>query len=94
MFPLVGEMVAELFTPERIRQLTARLKTYRNARHAAGDKRTTAWANGAIVSLSEERDPTSSRFLYALGYISLMKALEATANPAQERAPSPDEMAG
>jgi hypothetical protein len=72
MFPLVGEMVAELFTPERIRQLTARLKTYRNARHAAGNKRTTAWANGAIVSLGEERDPTSSRFLYALGYISLM----------------------
>ena len=76
MFPLVGEMVAELFTPERIRQLTAQLKDYRNARYAAGDKQATTLANGAIVSLGEERDPTSSRFLYALGYHSLMKAVE------------------
>jgi DNA-binding transcriptional MerR regulator len=91
IFPLVGEMAAAVFTPERIRQLTAQLKAYRNARHAAGDKQTTTLANGAIVSLAEERDPASSRFLYALGYLSLMKALEATASPAQERAPSPDE---
>jgi len=88
IFPLVGEMVAELFTPERIRQLTAQLKDYRNARYAAGDKQATTLANGAIVSLGEERDPTSSRFLYALGYLSLMKGLEATANPAQEGSPS------
>ena len=94
MFPLVGEMVAELFTPERTRQLTGQLKAYRNARHAAGDKQTATLANGAIVSLGEGRDPTSSRFLYALGYISLMKALETMANLPQAQSQPSDEMAG
>jgi DNA-binding transcriptional MerR regulator len=94
MFPLIGEMVAELFTPERIQQLTAQLKTYRNARHAAGDKHATTLANGAIVSLDGEPDPASNRFLYALGYLSLMKATEVAANPEQEQTPSPDETAG
>ena len=84
IFPLVGEMIAELFTPERIRQLTAQLKAYRNARHAAGDKQAATLANGAIVSLRDEQDPASSRFLYAVGYFSLMKALEVKANPAQQ----------
>jgi hypothetical protein len=77
IFPLVGVMIAELFTAERIAQLTAQLKTYRNARYAAGDKQTAAWANGAIVSLGEGRDPVSCRFLYALGYLSLIKAVGA-----------------
>jgi DNA-binding transcriptional MerR regulator len=94
IFPMVGEMVVQLFTRERIRQLTERLRIYRNARHAAGDKQAVTLANGAIVSLGEERDPASSRFLYALGYLSLMKCLETTANSAQQRAPSPDEMTG
>jgi DNA-binding transcriptional MerR regulator len=94
MFPVVGEMIAELFTPERIRQLTARLKAYRNERHAAGDKQATAWTNGAIVSLRGGCDPASSRFLYALGYVSLMKGLEAMAIAEQEQAPSRDEMRG
>ena len=94
IFPLIGEIVAERFTPERIQQLTERLRTYRNARYAAGDKQATTLASGAIVSLGEEREPASSRFLYALGYLSLMKGLERTANSAQQRAPSPDETAG
>jgi hypothetical protein len=84
MLPVVGEMVAELFTPERIQQLTARLKTYRNERFAAGDKQTTALANGAIISLREEDDPAGNRFLCALGYTSLLKVSEAAANQAQE----------
>ena len=74
IFPLVGEMITVIFTPERIRQLTAQLKNYRNARYAAGDKQATTLANGAIVSLGDERDPASNRFLYALGYLSLIKA--------------------
>jgi len=90
IFPLVGEMVAELFTPERTRQLAGQLKAYRNARHAVGDKQTTTLANGAMVSLGEGRDPASSRFLYALGYLSLMKGLETTGNSAQQPALSPD----
>ena len=76
IFPLLGELMAELFTPERIRQLTAQLKTYRNARYAAGDKQTAAWANVAILSLGEGRDAGSSRFLYDLSFRSLIQALE------------------
>ena len=90
IFPLIGEIVAERFTPERIQQLTERLRTYRNARYAAGDKQATTLASGAIVSLGEDRDHAGSRFLYALGYLSLMKGLETTGNSAQQRALSPD----
>ena len=91
VLPLIGEMLAKLFTPERIRQLTAALKAYRNERHAVGDKQAAMFANGAIVSLAEERDPISSPFLYALGFISLMKGLEAIAGAAQEQALPEDE---
>jgi hypothetical protein len=94
MLPLIGEMVGGILTPERIQQLTAQLKSYRNERFAAGDKQTAALANGAIIPLREERDPASNRFLYALCYISLLNVVETTANPAQERASSPDESAG
>lgn len=90
IFPLVGEMIAELFTPERTRELVGRLKAYRNARYAAGDKQTTTLANGAIVSLGEGCDPASSRFLYALGYLSLMKGLETIATLPQAQDQSSD----
>jgi hypothetical protein len=93
-FPLVAEMVAELFTSERTRQLVGQLKSYRNARYAAGDKQTTACANGAIVSLGEGHDPSSSRFLYALSYLSLMKALETMANSPPAQNQSSDDRAG
>jgi hypothetical protein len=94
MFPLLGEMVAALFTPERTRQLAGQLKAYRNARHAAGDMHTTTLANGAIVSLGEGRDPASSHFLYTLCYFSLMKGLETMANLPQAQNQSSDEIAG
>ena len=90
IFPLVGEMVAELFTPERTRELVGRLKAYRNARYAAGDKQTTTLANGAIVSLGEGCDPASSGFLYAIGYLSLMKGLETIATLPQAQDQSSD----
>ena len=94
MFPLLGEMVAALFTPERTRQLAGQLKAYRNARHAAGDKQTTILANGAIVSLGDSRDPANSHFLYTLCYFSLMKGLETMANLPQAQNQSSDEIAG
>ena len=46
MFPLVGDKV---FTSQRIRQLSEEVKTYRNARYAAGDKQTATLANGAFI---------------------------------------------
>lgn len=94
LFPLLSDMVAKLFTPERVRELTARLKTYRNARHAAGDKETAAQVNGAIVSLGNGRDPETCQFLYALSYLSLMKTAEEAANPESDQSTSPDETDG
>jgi hypothetical protein len=80
MFPLVREMVAELFTPERIGQLTAQLKDYRNKRFAAGDKKTAELANGALMSVRDECEPDCNRFICALGCLSLLRGSEITAH--------------
>jgi len=94
MVPLVREMVAELFTPERIGSLTAQLKAYRNERFAAGDKKTAELANGALIYVKGEDEPECNRFLCTLGYFSLMRGSGPVAPQAQEPAPSPDELAG
>ena len=73
MLPLVREMVAELFTPERIGRLTAQLRAYRNERFATGDKKTAELANGALIYVKDEDEPDCNRFLCALGYLSLMR---------------------
>ena len=93
MLPLVREMIAELFTPERIGSLTAQLKDYRNERFAAGDKKTAALANGALIYVKDEDEPDCNRFLCALGYLSLMQGLGTMAAQVQEPAPSPEESA-
>lgn len=94
MLPFIREMIAELFTPERIGSLSAQLKAYRNERFAAGDKKTAELANGAIMYLKDEDEPECNSLLCALGYLSLLKASETTANLAQEGRPSPGESAG
>jgi hypothetical protein len=90
MLPLVRGMVAELFTPERLGQLTAQLKAYRNERFAAGDKKTAELASGAILYVKDEDEPDCNRFLCALGYLSLMRGSGPGAAQAQAPAPSPD----
>ena len=87
--PLVREMIAELFTPERIGSLAAQLKTYRNERFAAGDKRAAELANGAHIYVKNEDEPGCNQFLCILGYLSIMKAIEAMANPAQDAGSAP-----
>ncbi len=94
MLPLVREMIAKLFTPERIGNLTAQLKAYRNERFAAGDKKTAELANGALIYVKDEDEPDCNRFLCALGYLSLMRASGPVAAQSQEPAPSPGESAG
>jgi hypothetical protein len=94
MLPLVREMIAELLTPERIGSLAAQLKAYRNERFAAGDKKTAELANGALLYVKDEDEPGCNRFLCALGYLSLMKGLETSANQAPPGRPAPGESAG
>ncbi len=93
MLPLVCEMVTRLFTPERLGELTAQLKAYRNERFAAGDKQTAELANGALVSVEGESEPDCKRLLCALGYLSLLKSLGIMTGPEQEEDPSSDEWA-
>ena len=94
MVPLVREMVAELFNPERIGNLAVQLKAYRNARFAAGDKKTAELANGALIYVKDEDEPACNSFLCALGYLSLMKGLETWAKQPREGEPSPGESTG
>ena len=94
IFPLVREMVAKLFTPERIGSLTAQLKAYRNERFAAGDKKIAELANGAIIHVKDEDEPDCNIFLCALGYLSLIRGSKQMAAQLQAPAPSPDEPAG
>jgi DNA-binding transcriptional MerR regulator len=94
MVPLVREMVAELFNPERIGNVAAQLKAYRNERFAAGDKKTAELANGALIYVKDEHEPGCNSFLCALGYLSLRKVLETLANQPPEGKPSPGESTG
>ena len=70
-----------IFTPERIQQLTARLKKYRSALFAAGDKVAAACAQGAIASLEREDEPGQNRFLNALCLASLQTFTGPSATP-------------
>jgi hypothetical protein len=76
LVPLLREMAAKLFTPERLGQLAAQLKAYRNERFAAGDKRTAELANGAMMYVKDEDEPDCNRFLCILGYHSLLEGAE------------------
>jgi DNA-binding transcriptional MerR regulator len=94
MVPLVREMVAELFNPERLGNLAVQLKAYRNERFATGDKKTAELANGALIYVKDEDEPGCNSFLCALGYLSLMKVLGTLANQPPERKPSSGESTG
>jgi hypothetical protein len=71
IWPLFREMAEHIFTPERIRQLIAQLKTYRNERFAAGEKRIAGLAHGAITYLQREDQPGLNSFLLILCFRSL-----------------------
>ena len=71
IFPTLGDMAGAVFTPDRIRQLISGLRTFRNARSAAGDTEAVRQAMGAIVSLEDEDEPSHNRFLVVLCFASV-----------------------
>ena len=73
LWPVLADMAGHIFTPERIRQLIAQLKTYRNERFAAGDKQVAGCTLGAIASLEREDEPAKNYFLNALCFASLRR---------------------
>lgn len=88
IWPLFGEMAGHIFTPDRIRQLIAQLKTYRNERFAAGEKKIAVATLGAITYLEREDDPSKNSFLIALCCASLRRLPKSAAGPE-----APDELA-
>jgi len=76
ILPLIREMAGVVFTPDRLNQLVGQLQDYRNARFAAGDAQTSAWAHSALTYVREEDDPSLNRFLVALCFHSLNRAVE------------------
>ena len=88
ILPLFGEMAGHIFTPDRIRQLIAQLKTYRNERFAAGEKKIAVSTLGAITYLEREDDPSRNSFLISLCYASLRRLPKTASGP--EAAVEPD----
>ncbi|MDA1274142.1 MAG: hypothetical protein O2960_08830 [Verrucomicrobia bacterium] len=76
ILPLLGEMAEHIFTPERVRQLIAQLKTYRNERFAAGEKGIAGLTLGALTLLEREDDRSKNYFLLSLCLKSLRKMSE------------------
>ena len=75
MWLMLREMAAKIFTPERIGHLIAQLKTYRNERFAAGEKRIAGCTLGAITSIGRETDSAHNYFLNAVCFASLRMAM-------------------
>jgi cell fate (sporulation/competence/biofilm development) regulator YlbF (YheA/YmcA/DUF963 family) len=77
------EMAAEIFSPERIAQLAAALRDYRDRLHAAGEREAAAYAHGALISLTrEDLPPAENRFLAAVCLASLVALSGERATPA------------
>lgn len=75
VLPLMSEMAAAIFTRDRIRQLVARVRKYRNDLFAAGDKLAAEQAMGAVTCLEREDSPGENTFLLTLCWRSLDSVL-------------------
>lgn len=71
LWPLLGEMAEDIFTPARIQQLIQRIKACRDEWYAAGDKQIISQALGAINQLERAGDPAENYFLVCLCFFSL-----------------------
>jgi hypothetical protein len=76
VLPLLREMADSVFTRDRIRQLVAELKKYRQERYTAGDMATASHAMGAITYLEREDSPGQNTFLITLCGLSLDSAFK------------------
>ena len=94
VMPLLSKMLAEVFTAERLRQLAAELKAYRNQRFDAGDKETAELANAAMMSVERETEPGLNHFLCALGYLSLINGWQVSVGEEQPSMPDREEPPG
>lgn len=81
------EMAAAIFSPERIAQLAAALRDYRDRLHEAGEREAAAYAHGALISVTrEDLPPAENRFLAAVCLASLGALAGERATPANTQA--------
>lgn len=88
MLGRIRQMASELYTRERLGELSAQLKTYRNERFEAGDKKTAELAHAASIYVKDEDEPGCNCFLCTLIYLSLLKTVQTAASQAEEEEPS------
>jgi DNA-binding transcriptional MerR regulator len=79
-FPFLADMARAIFTPERIGELSAKLKEYRNEKYAAGEQDAVAWAVGAMQELRAETDPGENFFLIGICYASVRAVINHAAD--------------
>ena len=75
LHPVLSDMAAGIFTEERLRQLAAQLKAYRNDLFAAHDKRAAGYTQAALSYVEHEDEPDKNTFLKLLCLASV-RALE------------------
>lgn len=92
LLPLIREMADAIFTRDRLRQLVAELKTYRNDLFAAGDHANSELATGAMRYLEREDEPGLNTFLINLCWRSMEAVIrdEAGAQTADQTGNSSD----
>jgi len=74
------KMAEEVFTPERIDELVAAVKAYRDSLHAAGEREAATYAQGLLISVSrDDVPPADNRQLVAICFASLRAVVRALA---------------
>jgi hypothetical protein len=76
MVAVTREMASEVFTPERVDELAAELKAYRRSLAEAGEREARLWAHGGMAYVMGDIPPAENRFLCAVCFASLRRALK------------------
>jgi hypothetical protein len=82
------KMVPALFTPQRLGQLVADLRAYRNDLDAAGDKKAAIHAHTAASALEKAEDPSQERFVFGVCMASLRLKMIALGQAAEAESKS------
>ena len=75
VFEVSVEMAPAIFTPDRLAELVADLRDYRQELLQAGEEEAAALATSALVQVVDEDEPDANRFLVAICVASLRQML-------------------
>ena len=83
---IAREMVPAVFTSERLAQLTADLRTYRNGLREAGESEAAMYAHAALMMLEQEEPPVENSLLTFICFASLRLMMITMAEKARAKA--------